>query len=161
MATDTSGIFTSKGLWLFLIIGAFAATALVYSEVGFVQSFLPLFLGIYAMRQYFRLTVRDKESETNDGQNMLEKHDVNPDQEYSSGEQIEILTTIRSEYSKKRALWGVLGVLTLLVGGFFIAISVILAFISALITGYCLIQLYHTHHVVSLINNRVRQLEDA
>jgi hypothetical protein len=160
MATDISGIFTGKRVWLFLVIGAFAATALVYSEFGFVQSFLPLFLGIYAMRQYFRLTVRD-ESETNDGQHLLQRYDINPDQTYSSGEQIEILTTIRSEYSKKRVLWGVLGILTLLVGGLFIAISVILVFISVLITGYCLIQLYHTHHIVSLIDNRVRQLEDA
>jgi hypothetical protein len=161
MATNTAGKFTSKGLWLLLVIGAFAATALVYSRVGFVQSFLPLILGIYAMRQYFRLTVRDEEHEMDDGQHLLQKYDLNPKQAYSPREQIEILTTIRSEYSKKRALWGVLGVLTLFVGGFFIAISVILTFISVLITGYCFIQLYHTHHIVSLIDNRVRQLEDA
>jgi energy-coupling factor transporter transmembrane protein EcfT len=161
MAINTSEIFTSKGLWLFLVISAFAATAVVYSEVGFIQSFLPFFLGIFALRQYFRLTVQDEENETNDGQHILQKYDINPDQEYSSGEQIEILTTVRSEYSKKRVLWAVLGVLSLLVGGLFIAVSVILTFISVLITGYCLIRLYHTYHVVSLIDDRVRQLEDA
>jgi hypothetical protein len=161
MATDISELFSDERLWLSLLITAFAATGLVYSEFGFVQGFLPLLFAIYALRQYLRFTAKDEQSNTTDEQQLVEKYDVDPDQEYTPEEQIKILMRMRSEYSKKRVLWGVLGALSFVVGGLFIPVSVIIMLISFLIMGYCFLQLYRSHQIVSRINMRVKQLENA
>jgi hypothetical protein len=161
MTTNISNSISEDDLWLLFTVGAFAATAIVYSKVGFIQSFLPLLFAIYGFRQYLQHNIEDEKQDANDNQKLIEKYDIEPDREYSSEEQIEILATMRSEYNKKRILWAILVAPSLLVGRLFISVSAVLAFISVVVAGYCLIRLYRTHNIVSLIDDRVRRLKDT
>lgn len=135
-------------------VGAFSATGWTYLNVGFVQSFLPLLVGIFALRRLFALQM----AEEDEGVDLAERYNVDPDREYTADEQIEILAEVEEEYGQKGRIWGALGAVSAIVGAVSAPLSLALAVVCAAVAGYCLVRYVRIRRVRRTIDARVDTL---
>lgn len=148
-------------LWLAAAVGAFSATAWVYVEFGFVQSFAPLFVGIFALRRYLGLMTAKAGAEAGnapEAPTVFERYGVDPDREYSEEEAAEILSDVRDEYGRKRLLWVVVAAAAAVVGALFVSLSIAVALVCVAVAAYSAHRAYRTHRLVARIDGRLAGL---
>ncbi len=145
-------------LWLAAAVGAFSATAWVYVEFGFVQSFAPLFVGIFALRRYLGVMTAKAGAESGnapEAPTILERYGVDPDREYSEEEAAEILSDVRDGFGKKRLLWGVFAAAAAVVGALFVPLSIAVTLVCLVVAAYSAHRAYQTHRLVARIDGRI------
>ena len=150
---DTSPL-DNELLWIAVAVGAFSATAWVYVEFGFVQSFAPLLVGVFALRRYLALRTMAVGGGS-DAPTLLERHGVDPDREYSDAEAVEILSGVREEYGKKRRLWAVVAAAAAVVGALFVTLSIAATLVCVGVAAYSARRAYQTHRLVGRIDARI------
>lgn len=154
--TDRSPL-DNELLWLAVAVGAFSATVWVYLEIGFVPSFAPLLVGIFALRRYLAVTTMAA-TEQSERPTLLDRYGVEPGRDYSDEERVEILSDVRDEYGKKRLLWGAVAVASAVVGALFVPLSVAVTLLCGGVAAYSAHRTYQTHRLVSRIEARLGAL---
>lgn len=145
-------------LWLAGAVGAFSATAWTYVEFGFVQSFAPLLVGIFALRRYLGLATAAVGGDESEAPTVVDRYGVDPDREYSDEEAVEILSAVREEYGKKRRLWAVVAAAAAVVGALFVTLSLAAAVACLGVAAYSAHRTYRTHRLVARIDGRLGEL---
>ncbi|SIR75260.1 hypothetical protein SAMN05421858_3624 [Haladaptatus litoreus] len=148
----------SELLWGSLAVGSFSITILVYLRLGFVESFLPLLVGIFFMRRSMAQRVAGGRKNQQPRDRLVEKYGIPDDRAITRRERIEILSEIRSSFRKKRALWGVLGIVSVVLACVFIPITVLVTLTSMVVAMYCFSRFYRTHETLRYIDRAISKL---
>lgn len=148
-------LWQSSVLWVSVAIGGFSMTAYVYGMYGFIPSFVPFLIAIFAMRRVLHLKLR-AEADEDETESIF---DIDPEHEYSETEQIDVLEDIRTHYSKKRTTWVVLTVVSIAITIFAVQVSVVIAVLLAAVTTYEMWRTIKTHRAIQLASDRIAQLE--
>ncbi|WP_266082332.1 hypothetical protein [Haladaptatus caseinilyticus] len=145
-------------LWGSLAVGSFSITILVYLRLGFIESFLPLLVGIFFMRRSMAERVAGGGKNQQQRDRLAEKYGIPQDRAITKNERIEILTEIRASFRKKRALWGVLGIVSVVLACVFIPITVLVTVISLLVGLYCFSRFYRAHETLRYLDRAISEL---
>lgn len=142
-------------LWSSVAVGAVSATGWTYFNVGFAPSFVPLLIGIFALRRLFALQMADEAEGSVD---LAERYDVDLDREYTADEQIGVLSEVEGAYGQKGRIWGALGVVSAVIGAVSVSLSVALAVVCVAVAGYCLVRYVRIRRIRRTIDARVDAL---
>lgn len=141
-------------LWSSIGVGGFSATGWTYFNVGFVPSFLPLLVGIVALRRL--LAVETIQTEID----LTERYDVDPDHDYTAAEQIEILSEVKGEYGSNGRVWIALSVGSAVIGAVATSQSLAVVIACAVVTGYCVVRYARIRRLLRTIDARIDELRD-
>lgn len=147
----TDPVVRRRLLWASIGIGGFSATGWTYFNVGFVPSFLPLLVGIVALRRLLAV-------ETVPG--LTEQYDIDPDHDYTADEQIDILSEVKGEYGSNGRIWIALGAGSAVIGAIATSQSLALVVVCAVVTGYCGIRYARIRRVLRTIDARIDGLRE-
>lgn len=156
MAASGSSFRRDELLWGSIVVGAASATGWTYFNVGFVPSFLPFVVVIFALRRLVALEMaggRERED-------LVSRYEIDPDREYTADEQIEILSKVAAEYGRKRTTWGALSAATAAVAAASAVISPALAVVCLLVAGYCLLRYVRIRRTLRRIEARTDVLAE-
>ena len=142
-----------EAAWSAVVLVSLATTGWAYSRFGFIQGFVPLLVGIFALRQLLALST-EKDSKPD----LKEQYEINPEREYTGAEQIEILSEVEDEYSHKQRTWGILAGVTALVGIVAISSSVVLTLVCSVVSSYCLFRYARLRRLLKMIGTRINEL---
>lgn len=144
---DSSG---RRLLWSSIGVGSVSVTGWTYFNIGFVPSFLPLLVGIFALRRLLAIEM----TETTDTA-LTERYDVDSDREYTATEQIEILSEVRGEYGSNGRIWVALGAGSAIISVVATSQSLVLVVVCAAIAGYCLVRYARIRRIRQTIDARI------
>lgn len=141
-------------LWSSVGVGAFSVTGWMYFNIGFVPSFLPLLVGIFALRRLLALEMVEEEKQGE----LTERYNIDPDCEYAADEQIEILSEVEDEYDQKKRGWGVLGAVSATISVVAVPLSLTVTVICVPVAGYCLVRYVRLRRLRRTIDMRIDEL---
>lgn len=158
MSHSKTSVLDSELFWESLTVGAFSLTILAYLRIGFVESFLPLVVGIYCLRRSFAVRVEGGRSSTSEG--LTERYDVPEKGEVSDERRREIIDEVRTEYRKKRKLWGALTGLSGILALVAVTVTVAVTAIGSVIAGYCFLRRRHANTIVRYLDAVLDELPE-
>lgn len=148
----------SELLWGSLAVGAFSIAIVVYLQVGFTESFLPLLVGIFLLRRSMEQRMSPGEETQQPRDRLVEKYGIPEDGGVTQKERMEILRDIQSSFRKKRALWGALGVVSVTLACVFIPITVLVTLTSMVVGIYCFYRLHQAHERLRYLDQVISEL---
>ncbi|MFC6963430.1 hypothetical protein [Halocatena marina] len=154
MTNQDSAVRRRKILWSSIGIGGFSVTGWTYFNVGFVPSFLPLLIGIVALRRLFAIEMA--ESPTEDA--LTDRYDVDSEQEYTDDEQVDILSEVKGEFTQKGRIWAVLGASAGIIGVVATSQSLALMVVCIAVTVYCLVRYVRIRRLLRTLDTRIDEL---
>ncbi|WP_433633314.1 hypothetical protein [Halomicrococcus sp. NG-SE-24] len=141
-------------LWSSVAVGAFSVTGWAYSNIGFIQSFFPLLIGIFALRRILALEM----AEGAEGNDLSEQYEIDPDREYTADEQIEVLSEVKGTYGQKGRIWGALTGISAIIAAVAIPLSVALTAVCTAVAGYCLVRYVRIRRIRRTLDTRIETL---
>lgn len=146
-----SAIRRRRLLWTSIGVGGFSATGWTYFNVGFVPSFLPLLIGIVALRRLLAVETVPR---------LTERYNVDPDSDYTAAEQIDILSEVKDEYGSNGRVWIALGAGSAVISAIATSQSLALVIVCAVVAGYCVIRYARIRRLLRAIDTRIDGLRE-
>ncbi|GAA0239294.1 hypothetical protein GCM10009000_063580 [Halobacterium noricense] len=102
--------------------------------------------------------MRDGQENQQPRDRLVEKYGIPKDGAVTQKERIDILTDIHSSFRKKRALWGVLGIVSVILAYVFISITALVTLTSMIVGVYCFYSFYQAHKTLRYLDRVISEL---